>query len=233
MSLVQLLAALGSPGPMQKKGELSHLCSRCVCLGFWEITTLSWQNFWWGKVLSVETSLSCAEHVDFFLITSHKYSAANSSGCKTKMYMISLSAKHLLCHLNSQSETLPNQRFFHCFSPESFLETKSHPRINKCWSESSLSRGMVCWAGIQVLFFEWGSLFSSGSTCATRGGSHWALGHQVPPGWGGSTWLRVQLCKSARALSGVAAGQLGVYSAPPARRMPQVLLFFANSSDMI
>lgn len=47
-----------------------------------------------------------------FFCTSHKYSAANSSGYKTKTYMILLSAKNLCCHLNSQSETLPNQHFF-------------------------------------------------------------------------------------------------------------------------
>lgn len=55
--------------------------------------------------------------------------------------MILLSAKHLCCHLNSQSENLPNQHFFYCCRRQSFLETKSHSRINKRWSESSISRG--------------------------------------------------------------------------------------------
>lgn len=59
-------------------------------------------------------------------IASHKYSAANSSGYKTKMYMISLSAKHLHCHLNSQSETLPNQQFFFIVSAEKVSWERNH-----------------------------------------------------------------------------------------------------------
>jgi len=83
-------------------------------------------------------------------------------------YMILLSAKHLCCHFNSpQSETLPEQQFFfYCCSRQSFLETKSHFRINKCWSESSCS-GMVCWAGIQMFCFACSSLFSTEAPSAS------------------------------------------------------------------
>lgn len=40
--------------------------------------------------------------------------------------MISLSAKHLLCHLNSQSETLPNQQFFFIVSAQKVPWKQNH-----------------------------------------------------------------------------------------------------------
>lgn len=78
----------------------------------------------WNKTYPGERSVSCAECIDSFC-TSHKYSAANSSGYKTKTYMILLSAKDSCCHLNSpQSETLPNQQFFLLLQPTKFLGNK-------------------------------------------------------------------------------------------------------------
>lgn len=128
---------------MQKGWAGPCVCSRGVSfLDLWEVTSVICldKTSDWEKTCPGERILSCVS-VQGFFCTSHKYSAANSSGYKPKTYMILLSAKHLCCHLNSQSENLPNQLFFYCCSRQSFLETKSHSRINKCWSESSISRG--------------------------------------------------------------------------------------------
>lgn len=90
------------------------------------ICTLSNKTSDWKKTHPGERILSCAECIIFFC-TSHKYSAANSSSYKTKTYMISLSAKHSCCHLNSpQSETLPNQQFFFIVAADKVSWKQNH-----------------------------------------------------------------------------------------------------------
>lgn len=184
MSLVQLLAAPGSRGPCRRVSWPTCAAHVFAPLrGNSSVLT----KLLMGSVCGKKFEL-CWVCRFFFKITSHEYSAANSSGYKTKMYMISLSAKHLLHHLNSQSETLPNQQFFHCFSRESFLETKSHSRINKRWSESSLSRG---WFAGQE--FKFSGLNEAACSLLENCEAApvpprvfpWALGCELPAGMGG------------------------------------------------
>lgn len=88
-----------------------------------------------------------------------------------------------------------------CCSRQSFLETNPHSRINKCWSESSLSGERF--AGQKLKLF----CLSEAACSLLKRCVHPCAAARVTPTrvwdtschqqWGGRTWLCVRLCGAA------------------------------------
>lgn len=171
----------------------------------------------------MERSLSCAECVGFFL--SHPINILQQIAVARKQKPIWFRYQQNTCTvtwiLNQKLRQTSN--LFHCFSRESFLETKSHSWINKRWSESSLSRGWF--AGQEFKF----SCLNEAACSLLEHCEAAPVPLRVAPtglgdrschqGWDGIAWLRVQLWKSDPQCS----------SSISCKKDAQVLLFFATA----
>lgn len=149
--------------------------------------------------------------------------------------MISLSAKHSCCHLNSsQSETLPNQQVFFFFivvaDKASWKQTRTPELINAdpkvpFQGDDLLGRNSSYFVCLRQLVLFWSTMCT---LCCCEGDSRQGLGHELPPAVG---WQNVALCPALHSswwpLRWV---QLAVCSAHPAWGRLTLSLHYSNSN---
>lgn len=177
-----------------------------MCLHLWEVTPLSWQNFWWG--LSVERSLSCAECVDFFK-KSHPMNILQQTAVAIKQKCIWFRYQQNTCSIT----WILNQKL--CQTSNFFIV--SAEKVS--WKQNHTPE--LINADLKVPFQEDGLLGRNSSSLVWMRQlvPFWSTVRQHLCHWGcspglwdvscqqgreDSTWLRLQPCKAPAALRGLA-----------------------------